>query len=487
MIGLSKSRILLHQQCPKRLWLEKLRPDLAEVDAGSAATMAAGHEVGDIARQLFPGGILIDAEDLGQAVRDTRDVLASQPGKPVYEATFQHEGVLVRADILLPERGQSHSLIEVKSATSVKDYYLHDVAIQTAVTEAAGIKLKRIELAHIDNTFVYSGNGNYQGLLKRVDLTDRIQSLKPQVVTWVQAARETLSGPEPEIAPGHQCNSPYACPFQGYCSPRDPDAFPVELLPRISEKAITLLKSRGYSDIRKIPGGVLENEKHEMVRRATRTGRRVFNFDATHDFMDQLGYPRYFMDFETINPAVPIWKGSRPYQQIPFQWSCHIQGKSGDLRQEAYLATGETDPRREFAESLIAAVRSRGPILVYNAAFEASRLRELADHMPDLADALLGIVDRIVDLLPVARDHYYHPEMRGSWSIKAVLPTIAPELDYGNLAVADGGMAQEAFYEILNPETGVNRKEELRSQLLEYCGRDTLAMVRLAGFFARGK
>jgi hypothetical protein len=487
MIGLSKSEILSHQQCPKRLWLEKLRPELAEVDAGSTASMSAGHEVGEIAQQLFPGGILIDADDLRQAVQDTQDVLASQPRKPIYEAAFQHEGVLVRADILLPESNGTHSLIEVKSATSVKDYYYNDVAVQTTVTEAAGIKLKRIELAHIDNTFVYPGNEDYHGLFKRVDITDRVRELKPLVPQWVQAARETLSGPEPEIVPGSQCNSPYACPFQGYCSPQDPKAFPVELLPRISDKTVAQLKAKGYSDIRKIPSGILTNEKHETVRRATSAGRRHLDFAATHAFMERLGHPRYFMDFETINSAVPLWKGSRPYQQIPFQWSCHIQSNSGELRQEAYLATGETDPRREFAESLIATVRSRGPVLVYNAAFEASRLRELADLLLDLAEALQAIIERIVDLLPVARDHYYHPDMRGSWSIKAVLPTIAPELTYDNLEVADGGMAQEAFQEILRPETADNRREILRSQLLQYCERDTFAMVRLAGFFARGK
>ena len=229
------------------------------------------------------------------------------------------------------------------------------------------------------------------------------------------------------------------------------------------------------------------NERQELVRRATSTGQPVFNLNATQELMDKLSYPRYFIDFETINPAIPLWQGSRPYQQIPFQWSCHIQGKNGELRHESWLASGHSDPRKEFAETLIAAVRSRGPILVYNAAFESSRLRELADHLPILAEQLRAIIERIVDLLPITREHYYHPEMRGSWSIKAVLPTIAPELSYANLAVADGGMAQDAFYEILEPCTEESRKEQLRLQLLEYCERDTLAMVRLANFFAGEK
>lgn len=277
MIKVSKSRILSHQQCPKRLWLERFRPNLAEDDAGSIATMASGHKVGNLAHQIFPGGVLIDSEDMGLALRDTQEVLSNQPDKPIYEATFEHEGVLVRTDILMPEQGHSHSLIEVKSATSVKDYYLNDIAIQAAVTEAAGIRLKRIELAHVDNTFIYTGNENYQGLLKQVDLTDGIRHLKPLVSTWVRAARECLSGPEPKIAPGPQCNCPYSCPFQNYCSPQDLETFPVELLPGIREKAVNMLKAKGYKDIRTIPSGILENDRQEMVRHATCTGERVLN------------------------------------------------------------------------------------------------------------------------------------------------------------------------------------------------------------------
>lgn len=485
--GLSKSKIIAHQQCPKRLWLDKFQPELRQDDAGSVANMAQGNEVGDLARRLFPGGVLIDEEDLGQAIEATREVMAKHPKKPIYEATFQHDGVLVRADILLPERGGAYRLIEVKSSTSMKDYHRNDIAVQASITEAAGVKLKRIELAHIDNEFVYQGNSDYNGLLRCVDMADEIAALKPLVPAWTKAVRRTLAGSEPDIAPGEQCSTPFACPYAGHCSPQDPEAFPVELLPRITAPQVERLKAEGYADIRDIPGRVLTNEKHELVRRVTRTGRRHLDFPAALAFMDSLAFPRYFIDFETLNPAIPRWAGSRPYQQIPFQWSCHIQGRTGELRHEAFLAEGSDDPRRAFAETLIQTLKQRGPVLVYNASFEVSRLRELAEHFPDLRDALLRIIERVVDLLPVARDHYYHPAMRGSWSIKAVLPTIAPELDYRNLSVADGGMAQEAFREILEPATTAERRAELRQGLLDYCERDTFAMVRLAEFFTRGK
>lgn len=487
MIGLSKSRILSHRQCPKRLWLEKFRPELRDDAAGVVMVMAVGNTVGEIARDLYPGGILIDAESSRDQLRATREAMAAHPDVPIYEATFEHEGVLVRADVLLPQRGGRHTLIEVKSSTSVKDYYLLDMAVQVHVLEGAGLRLNRILLAHIDNQFVYPGGSRYDGLLMPVNVADAVRAMQPLVPGWVAAARQTLAGDEPDVAPGPQCHDPFACPFLGHCAPEDPEAYPVELLPRISEKAVTHLKARGYDDLRDIPAGVLTNDRHERVRQVTVSGRRYLDRKSTAALMDGLSWPRYFLDFESVNPAVPIWAGSRPFQQIPFQWSCHVLARTGEMRHEAFLADDEGDPRRAFAESLIRTVRIRGPILVYNATFEVSRLRELARDFPDLASALEAIIERVVDLLPMARDHYYHPAMRGSWSIKAVLPTIAPELAYDDLMVADGGMAQQAFLEILDAATPEERREALREGLLVYCARDTEAMVRLADFFARGK
>jgi hypothetical protein len=196
-----------------------------------------------------------------------------------------------------------------------------------------------------------------------------------------------------------------------------------------------------------------------------------------------LSFPRYYIDFETFQPAVPVWAGTRPYQQTPYQWSCHIERKSGPLEHLEFLSHDGSDPRRPFAETLIKAVRARGPVFVYNASFEGGRLNESGEAFPDLAPALDAISARFVDLLPLARNHYYHRDMRGSWSIKAVLPTIAPELSYDGLGVADGAMAAEAFAEMLHPQTEPKRATEIRQALLEYCGRDTLAMVKIAHFF----
>jgi hypothetical protein len=190
--------------------------------------------------------------------------------------------------------------------------------------------------------------------------------------------------------------------------------------------------------------------------------------------------PAYFLDFETIQFAVPIWKGTRPYQQIPFQFSIHRLSRTGKIEQQAFLDLSGADPSKAFAEDLIAACGERGPIFVYNAGFETARIRELSERFPRLAKPLLALNERVVDLLPVARDDYYHPSQQGSWSIKAVLPALCPDLHYGDLdGVQDGGMAMDAFLEALAPQTSKTRKSEIEQQLLAYCALDTYAMVRL--------
>ena len=481
MAGLSKSRIIAHLQCPKRLWLQINRPDLVVVEAAQQARMDAGNVVGDLARQLHPDGILIDGEDLSQAVTDTATELAQPKKRPIFEATFKQEGVLVRNDLLLPVKGGYH-LAEVKSSTQVKAYHLNDVALQSQVTAQAGISLKKISVVHIDNTFVYPGGHDYTGLFHFEDVTDAAHELMPLVPQWIKAAQKTHSGSEPTIAPGPQCRDPFDCPFIDYCHPPEElSAHPVELLP-YSQKLAGTLRAEGYDDIRNIPKGRLTTDRHVRIWTAVTKGKPVLD-KAVREAMNSLAWPRYFIDFETISFAAPIWAGTRPYQQIPFQWSCHAESHTGSVRHTEWLAPDAEDPRQGFIESLINTIGKRGSLLAYNAAFERKRLEELAEAFPTYAERLLDLVDRMVDLLQITRDHYYHPDMRGSWSIKRVLPTIAPELSYQGLSVADGGMAQEAFMALLDTSTSEEEKAKIRQDLLTYCERDTYAMVEIARFF----
>ena len=481
--GLSKSRIIAWRQCPKRLWLQVHRPDLLEISSADEQRFQIGFEIGEVARRLYPGGILIEEEDLSAAIEATNIALAEHPDQPVFEATFQRNGVLVRADVLLPE-GSSYRMIEVKSSTSVKDYHLEDCAVQTWVMEVA-CPLAGVEVAHVDNQFVYPGEGDYRGLFNRVSVDEAVTSLMEQVPDWVLGARGTLAGSEPAIEPGCQCEVPFPCPFQDYCGANQTTTeYPLSVLPRLSLWRRDELEDLGIQDVRDIPPDFPLTASQARVLAVTRAGQAELSPDAAKA-LATLSYPRYYLDFETVSFAVPIWVGTRPYQAIPVQWSCHIESAPGGIKHLAFLAEGNADPRRYFVQALIMALGEDGPVFVYNQTFELRILRELAQAFPELAPALQAIADRIIDLLPLTRGHYYHPDMRGSWSIKAVLPTIAPDLSYNDLEIGEGGEAEGAWREILHPDTPGERKVALRQSLAEYCALDTWAMVRLAWFLER--
>ncbi|HBT34470.1 MAG TPA: DUF2779 domain-containing protein [Pusillimonas sp.] len=478
---LSKSKIMSGRQCEKRLWLEIHRRELAEVSSATQMTFDHGHMFGDLARSVIGEGALIEhVDNIGLAVSETKKLLGSE--RLLFEPAFTHQHVLSRADGLLRVRG-GWDMIEVKASTSVKDYYLDDCAVQVWVLNGAGVKVRKVTLAFVNNRFVYREKNNYQGLLSYEDITAQVFERVPGIEQWVAKLRKVLDGKEPAINVGTQCSTPYACPFMVYCQSKEPASaeHPVGILPRSGE-IVERMAALGIDDLRDVPPAALRNALHHRIRQAHISDRPYLDPEAGQ-VLRRLGWPRYNLDFETIAFPVPIWKGTRPYQQVPFQWSCHHEMKSGKLFHTGFLDTSGDAPMEDFASSLIKAVGKRGPVFVYNQAFEAARIRELADMLPAMREPLLAIVARLVDLLPITREYYYHPDMRGSFSIKAVLPTVAPDLAYGNLEfVQDGGMAQQAWLEAVSEATSEQRRAELRQGLLDYCERDTLALVRLADF-----
>ncbi len=485
MTALSKSKILNHRQCPKRLWLEINQPQLAVTDAKMQARFDVGNQVGALARAFYPDGIMIDATSRAQQLADTERALAGSP-HPIFEATFLADEVVVRADLLLPD-ADGYRMVEVKSSTTVKPYHLDDTAIQYWVARQSGVPITSIKVACIDTTFVYQGDGNYAGLLKQVDVSVTASKLESEIPGWIHAARQTLAGDKPTIDVGKQCQKPYGCPFLDACtaeSQRPKAHYPVEMLPYVGKLADEL-RSEGIEDVRDIPPDRLDLYTHERIRRVSISGQAELDSEATES-MRRLGYPRHFIDFETINPAVPLWRGTRPYEHVPLQWSCHTEEKDGSVTHHEFLASGTDDPRRAFAESLAAALSRIGPVFVYNAGTERTHMQNMAERFPDLAPVLNEAIEWIVDLLPMTRQCYYHPDMMGSYSIKDVLPTFAPELAYDNLEVGGGKQAMQIFAELMNPDLPNTRRTSLRKSLLSYCERDTLAMVKLTHFFRKG-
>jgi len=345
--------------------------------------------------------------------------------------------------------------------------------------------LHSIALAHIDSSWTYPGNENYSGLLKENDLTAEAFSRTDEVKGWIQKAQLTIASiTPPAIATGAHCDAPYACGFYDHCSQDAPKAqYPIDWLPYFGAKAQELA-AQGVIELADVPDDLL-NPRQLRVKTHTLANTVFFDAEGAAADLAMHGLPAYFLDFETIQFAVPIWAGTRPYQQNSFQFSLHTLSESGQLDHQGFLDLSGADPAEPFARALIAGCGTRGAVFVYNAAFEASRIGELATRYPGLNDALLAINARMVDLLPIARERYYHPSQQGSWSIKKVLPAVVPDLRYDALeGVQDGGMAMDAYWEAIHPSTLPERKNQIEQQLLAYCRLDTYAMVRLWRVFA---
>lgn len=485
---LSKSKLLAYRQCPKRLWLEVHQPELRADSAATTAGFSVGNAVGGIARKVYDPtgkGVLINPQEEGfdAAFVRSQDLLKSSA--PIFEAGFKAEGVLAFADVMLPSKKGARKvwrMVEVKSSTTVKDYHQDDAAIQAFVAQAAGVPLQAIALAHIDSEWVYPGKQDYQGLLKEEDLSDAVMGRGDEVQVWIAGAQKVLiKRKAPTIPTGKQCAQPFECGFLAHCQSQEPRAeFPVAWLPgRLNAAIAQTVEQPLASDMRDVPDELL-NEVQQRVKKVTLTNKVFFDKRATKEVLAGYKLPAYFMDFETVQFAVPVWKGTRPYQQIPFQFSVHRLDAKGQMLQYAFLDISGKDPSKAFAQALIDTCGKRGPIFVYNAGFEVARMKELAIRFKALAPALEALAARVVDLLPIARKHYYHSSQQGSWSIKAVLPALCPELRYSELqGVQNGAMAMEAFMEAIQPETSPARQAEIHQQLLAYCALDTYAMVKI--------
>lgn len=484
---------MAYLQCPKRLWLEVHQPELSADSAQAQAAFAPGHDVGEVARKIYDPenkGTTLSIQQLGVegAIASTAELLQSP--KPIFEAGFKAGGALAFADILLPVSQNGSALwrmIEVKSSTSVKDYHHDDVAVQSFVARSAGIALVSVSLACIDSSWVYQGDGDYNGLLVETDMTSESLARTLEVESWIVKSQEVANlDLEPAIKTGQHCTEPFECAFINYCRSKDPQPkYPASWLPGIRTKTLQALKVDGAMPDMADVADELLNAKQLKVK--SHTLAQTTYFDAAGAAVDLAlhGFPAYFLDFETINFAVPIWKGTRPYLQIPFQFSLHILLENGEINHREFLNIAKEDPSKAFAEALVTSCGSGGPIYSYNAGFEGGCIKRLIERFKNLAEPLSAILYRLVDLLPIARERYYHPNQKGSWSIKAILPAIAPDLSYQNLnGVKDGEMAMSAYAEAVSPSTTPERREEIRQQLLAYCKLDTYAMVRLWQQFA---
>ena len=435
--SLSKSRFQYGLQCLKRLYLESYHRDIADpIPPERQAIFDTGTAVGELARQRFPGGRLVSESYLEhqQSVETTRTLLDSAQTPALYEAGFSFHGISTRVDVLRRDGPRAFDLIEVKSTASVKAEHYTDVAIQLYVVEGSGVPVNRAFLMHLNRDYVYpGGDHDLSEMFALHDVTDAARSFVENAAPsklremWAVLHQES----EPSVATGPHCTSPHRCSFYGYC----------------------------------------HRDQVEDFGQASVSNRLA-------SALSEIKFPAAFLDFEAVNPAIPLYAGTRPYGAIPFQWSLHILDSAGRVEHCSFLNDDRDDPRERLATALLDAMPPVGCVVTYSR-YERRVVNELAEALPEYADRLRALCDRMVDLLAIVRGNVKHPDFRSSYSLKSVLPVLAPGMDYGDLDIAEGMTASTSYLRMISDETPASERAAIRESLLAYCARDTEGMVRI--------
>ena len=480
---LSKSTFMKGCQCPKALWLYKHKPELrTEVSDQQQTIFDQGTNVGKLAEQLFPKGVDARPENTfayQQSVVDTQKYIL-EGHKVIYEAAFQYDQVLAALDILVCNRGRWKAY-EVKSSTSVSDAILQDAALQYYVITQSGLPLVDFSIVYINNEYVREGDLDVQELFVIESVLEQILELQPMIAAKIPELKRVAKLAEvPKRDIGPHCSDPYGCDFMEHCWQHIPEDTVFDLRGHSGGSRAFELYEQGILLLNDIPDDFKLNTSQQIQVTAHKTGEPVINRAALEEFLDQIEYPLYFMDFETFQSAVPEYDGTRPYQQIPFQYSVHrLDAQEAELVHFEWLGESGTDPRKDFIENLLGVMGNTGSVVTYNSSFEKGRLCELAIRFPRKAKTIESLQERIIDLMsPFRSKHYYLPIMKGSYSIKQVLPALVPELSYDDLEIGNGGLASFTYYQ-LQYEKEVAVVEKTREALLRYCELDTLAMAKI--------
>jgi len=479
---LSKSTFIKGLQCNKALYFHKHRKNLRDdLSAAQEAIFAQGTSVGELACELFPGGVDCSPEsyfDFQQAVIRTQEEI-DKGTKIIYEAAFQYNGVLAALDILV-KHDDGWRAYEVKSSTKVSETYELDASIQYYCITNSGVDLKDISIVYINNQYVKDGEIDVHELFTVESVLDRVQNYLAKIPNQVAHLKIVLKQEEePVVDIGPHCNSPYKCDFSGHCWKHVPEYSAFNISRLRTEKKFDLY-NRDAINFHDIPDNYPLNDNQWMQVKSELNNESFIDKSAIKKFVGELNYPIYHLDFETFASAVPVFNGSRPYQQLVFQYSLHIEHKNGQLDHQEFLAevNGE-DPRIKFIEHLLSDCGNSGDVLVYNIGFERGKLFDLIEFSPKHNMPILKIIDRLKDLMVPFRDRaYYTPEMQGSYSIKKVLPALVPDLSYKMLNIQEGGTASNTFSQMVqgNFDTDV---VQTRKDLLAYCEMDTFAMVKI--------
>lgn len=477
---LSKSSFIRGLQCHKSLYLDKFHAELRdEVSEDQKAIFQSGTEIGRLAQGLFPYGIEIPYEvPTSQKVAMTFYEM-DHGRQAIYEATFIHDDVLVRVDILTKCDG-GWIIYEVKGGTKLDDVYINDASVQYNVLAATGLNIAKVNVVTINKGYVLEDTLDITKLFAIHDVTNEVISRQPEIIHEISAQKAMLSEEHaPSTSIGPHCKKPYPCDFTSYCWRDIPKYGTVFSLSSTKHSSPFKLYSEGILNLEDVPVDRLSDAQRIEVEQYLRKGIWI-DRPALQEFLKPMWYPMAFLDFETVMPAIPIYKGTEPYQQLPFQYSLVTYAHQGaEPVFSDFLGESGTDSRYELIKQLVSEIPVGACVVAYYSAFEKGRLTEMAEAYPEFKDRVDEIVANMIDInLPFKRRDVYHWKMNGTSSLKSVLPAFLPELSYDGLEIRNGGMAMTA-YQGLTAITNQTEKERIRQALLTYCRLDTFAMVKL--------
>jgi len=481
---LSKTKYCMGIQCPKMLWLDENKPEVGE-KVLLETVMANGNLVGDLARSYFGEYSLVDFSFIKSEMTEKTKEFIDSGCENIAEAAFLYDGLYCAVDIL-HKNSDGWDIIEVKSSTHLTDIYIEDMAFQYYLLRKCGLDIRRVFNMHLNSAYVRHGKLDLKGLFVLEDCTDTVTAKSDSVKHNIAKIQNYVSvSDEPVRDIGLYCETPYECAYRKYCGKHIPEHSVFDLAGMFAKTKYKHYHNGiiSYEDILNNAKAIKLNSKHRRQIESILFGRPdEINTVNVKAFLDTLSYPVYHLDFETFQHAVPEFEGERPYMQIPFQYSLHIEQEDGSLEHCEFLGKEGTDPRRALAEQLVKDIPVGVCSLSYNMSFEKNVIKNLAELFPDLSEHLMDIHDNMHDLMiPFKDQDYYSAAMNGSYSIKYVLPALYPddpELDYHNLdGVHNGSEASAAFAGM--PSHTPEEIAEIRSNLMKYCGLDTYAMVKV--------
>jgi hypothetical protein len=441
------------------------------------AILAQGNDVGLLAQQLYANGKTVTAKPWEEEALTQTEKFISEKAEAIFEAVAQTaSGEYCAADILACNDDGSWNIIEVKSSTHTKEYHLLDVTFQHYVFTTAGYNIKDCYVATINTQYKRKGEIKPHKLFKFDKVTEEVIRRTKDVSNNLARVRDILAGVEPDCKIGKCCGQFFDCQYISHCWQNIPKYSIFNVLKM--EKAEAIFHEYKTADLAKLPQEVFPGGRKKKDIECFLQKKNIIDRERIAKFLSGLEYPLYFLDYETINSAIPLFNNTHPYQQIPFQFSLHIKKTpDSELEHVEFLHTTQTDPREALIKKLISSCGKRGSILVYYQSFEKGRHKELAEDFPEYADAIAKIDERIVDLyVPFKQRMLYNYTQNGSVSIKKTLPAFT-DMSYDDLEIGNGGDASSQYLAFM--QGLVPKPDDLFNNLLEYCGQDTLAMVNL--------